>query len=73
MRGIMAKSKKYASVDKKRCVACGACANVCPRGAISVLHGCFARVDSDICVGCGLCGKTCPVGCISPVEREASA
>ncbi|MCR4822806.1 MAG: 4Fe-4S binding protein [Treponema sp.] len=64
------KSKKYARVDESRCVACGACSNVCPRGAISVFHGCFAKVDSDICVGCGLCGKTCPVGCISPVVRE---
>ncbi|MBR4599074.1 MAG: 4Fe-4S binding protein, partial [Treponema sp.] len=43
------KSKKYASVDEKRCVACGACANVCPRGAISVVHGCFARVHLRLC------------------------
>ena len=69
----MAKSKKYADLDKTRCVACGACANVCPRGAISVFHGCYAKVDIDVCVGCGLCGKTCPVGCISPVEREVEA
>ncbi|MBP3771656.1 MAG: 4Fe-4S binding protein [Treponema sp.] len=69
----MAKSKKYAAVDKSRCVACGACGNVCPRGAISVFHGCYAKVDIDLCVGCGLCGKTCPAGCIAPVEREASA
>ena len=69
----MAKLKKYADVDIARCVACGACANVCPRGAISVFHGCYAKVNSELCVGCGLCGKTCPVGCISPVEREVSA
>lgn len=69
----MAKSKKYAAVDKSRCAACGACANVCPRGAISVFRGCYAKVDIDVCLGCGLCGKTCPVGCISPVEREECA
>ena len=69
----MAKSKKYAGLDKTRCVACGACANACPRGAISVFHGCYAKVDIDVCVGCGLCGKTCPVGCIFPVEREVEA
>ncbi len=69
----MVKSKKYARVDEARCVACGACTNVCPRGAISIIHGCFARVDSEICVGCGLCGKTCPVGCISPVLRGGAA
>lgn len=69
----MAKSKKYARVDKKRCVACGACANVCPRAAIEVVRGCFASVNPEICVGCGLCGKTCPAGCIVPVERGAVA
>lgn len=67
------KSKKYACVDEKRCVACGSCVNVCPRAAISVVHGCFARVDPEICVGCGLCGKNCPVGCISPLLREVEA
>ncbi|MBR1535481.1 MAG: 4Fe-4S binding protein [Treponema sp.] len=67
------KSKKYALVDEKRCVACGACANVCPRGAISVLYGCFARAESEICLGCGLCARTCPAGCITAVEREAVA
>ena len=72
MGGIM-KSKKYARVDESRCVACGECSNVCPRGAISVFHGCFAKVDSDICLGCCLCGKSCPVGCISPVVREEIA
>ena len=67
------KSKKFARVDESRCVACGACANVCPRGAISVVHGCFAHADSEICVGCGLCAKTCPVGCISILDREVVA
>ena len=63
-------AKKYACVDDKRCVACGACTNVCPRGAISVFRGCYAKVDSEICVGCGLCAKACPVGCISGLNRE---
>lgn len=64
------KSKKYACIDEKRCVACGACAKVCPRGAITVFKGCFARVNEQLCAGCGLCGKTCPVGCIAGVLRE---
>jgi len=69
----MIKSKKYARVDEKRCVACGACANACPKGAIAVVHGRFAYADPEICVGCGLCGKSCPVGCITPVLREGVA
>lgn len=41
--------------------ACGSCADVCPRGAISVQHGCFAQVDVMRCVGCGLCARECPL------------
>ena len=64
-------SKKYAVVEENRCVACGACENVCPRGAIRVEKGCFAKVDKEKCVGCLLCAKTCPAGVISGEEREA--
>ena len=62
--------KKLAFVDKNVCVACGACAGVCPKGAIAIYRGCFAVVDADKCVGCGLCAKTCPAGCIAVAERS---
>ena len=63
------KSKKYAEVNRERCVACGECQYVCPRDAINVKNGCFAVVDKEQCVGCGICGKNCPVGCITAKER----
>lgn len=63
-------SKKCAVADKKRCVACGACTKVCPRGALHVHHGCYAVVDKELCVGCGVCAKTCPADCITVKERE---
>lgn len=62
-------SKKLAAVDKKICVACGACAKVCPRAALSVYRGCYAQVDANACVGCGLCAKICPANCIAVAER----
>ena len=62
--------KKTAVVDKRICVACGACMNACPRGAISVYRGCYAFVEASKCVGCGLCVKTCPAGCIAIKERS---
>lgn len=65
------KGKKYAYVEKKRCVACGECAFVCPRGAVSIKHGCFAEVDEDSCIGCGICSRHCPAGCIVVMERKA--
>ena len=37
-------SKRYSIVDKSVCVACGACENICPLGAIKVHKGCFAKV-----------------------------
>lgn len=66
----MVKSKKYAVVDEKQCVACGECTFSCRKGAVSIKDGCFAVVDKDSCVGCGLCHKSCPAGCITLVERE---
>ncbi|MDO5400244.1 MAG: 4Fe-4S binding protein [Eubacteriales bacterium] len=64
-------SKKFARVDRQRCVACGACMKVCPKGAVAVYRGCYAKVDEGVCVGCGKCAKTCPADCIQVLEREA--
>ena len=63
-------SKRYATVDKTICVACGACEKVCPLGAVKVHKGCFARVDKDKCVGCGKCEKVCPANSITMESRE---
>ena len=62
-------AKRYAYVNKRRCVACGACENVCPKSAIAVYRGMFAKVDGDICVGCGICEKPCPAGAITIRSR----
>jgi len=64
------KSKRYANVNKDRCVACGACTNECPREAINVVQGCFANVDKEMCVGCGKCAAICPASSIELVTRE---
>lgn len=57
-------AKRLATLNKKRCVACGECEYVCPRGAIKVYKGKFAKVDSSLCVGCTLCARNCIAGCI---------
>ena len=45
------------------CVACGACADTCPVGAI-VLGDKGIYVVTDECVDCGACEDGCPVGAI---------
>ena len=65
-------SKKLATVDKTRCVACGVCKNTRPLGAVKVRRGCYAAVEAERCVGCGKCAKLCPVGCIE-VKARADA
>ena len=48
------------------CTACGACASVCPKDALSVTSNSnrigfyYPNVDESKCVHCGLCEKVCP-------------
>lgn len=69
MEVCMSKYKKLAAV-REDCVACGCCAGVCPRDAISLSDGIRAKVDQARCVGCGKCESACPGGIISMRDRE---
>ncbi|MDY0269821.1 DUF362 domain-containing protein [Trichloromonas sp.] len=44
------------------CIACGACADTCPVGAI-VEAGDKYKITDD-CTECGACADVCPVGAI---------
>lgn len=41
------------------CIACGACADTCPVGAISEGEDKYI-IDADACISCGACADTCP-------------
>lgn len=53
-----------AYVVPELCLGCGACAQVCPRGAVAVLLK-RARVDRDLCDDCEECVFICPNGAIT--------
>ena len=44
------------------CVACGACVDTCPVGAITLEDK--AVVNADTCIDCGACEGVCPTGAI---------
>ncbi len=55
-----------AEIDKKRCKACGLCADACPKKIITInpyaesAYGRGCAEVSDGCVGCGTCAVVCP-------------
>lgn len=58
---------------KHECCGCGACAAVCPNGAINMYRDgegfLYPVVSADKCTGCGLCLKTCRSS-ISGIESD---
>lgn len=56
---------KKAKVFQDDCVACGACVNVCPVGAIYIHKGIWADVAPGRCIGCSKCEAVCPASAIS--------
>ena len=70
-----------ARIDKSKCVDCGACAKVCPYGAIRnhkrpCENACRVKaigrgpensavIDNDKCISCGACVYQCPFGAIT--------
>ena len=56
--------KPKASVDGKKCLACGGCISVCPQDAI-LMTGSYANVSKEKCNSCAICIRMCPIGAIA--------
>ncbi|HOG80506.1 MAG TPA: 4Fe-4S binding protein, partial [Anaerolineaceae bacterium] len=46
------------------CAGCGACAAVCPFGALEIVDG-YSVVNEEKCMGCGICVSHCPQGALA--------
>jgi electron transport complex protein RnfB len=67
---VIARSAFVNQVDEEACIACGACEESCPFGALAVDVAVGAAiVDKVRCVGCGVCTLACPQGALSLVRR----
>ncbi|MCD6181930.1 MAG: 4Fe-4S binding protein [Candidatus Cloacimonetes bacterium] len=51
-------------IDKNTCIGCGACIEVCPVEALTMVDD-KSVVDPDKCIDCGACVDTCPVGAMT--------
>ena len=51
-------------VREKKCCGCGACFQICPKGAITMIENSrgflVPKIDEDKCISCGLCLSVCP-------------
>lgn len=53
-----------AHCDADKCMMCGACADTCPNGAITVADGAW-KLNTEACIGCGACASGCPAEAIT--------
>ena len=56
------------------CTGCGACASICPTGAIHITQDDFgyyvSKFDSDKCINCNQCDTICPIQHPKSLERN---
>ena len=64
------------SCMETKCTGCGACVNVCPRGAIELKerngYFLFPEIDTAKCNHCGLCLKKCPAAAPRPAPSKVT-
>ncbi len=67
LQNVVAPSAFVNYADTDLCIACGACLERCPFGALTLEDA--IHVNRQRCVGCGVCVPVCPVGALA-LERR---
>lgn len=65
---LMWRGEWVAMLDRESCTGCGACADLCPFGALTMADG--AILDQSACWGCGICRSACVNGALALEERS---
>ena len=55
----------FPKLDKKCCIGCGKCAQLCPAKAIAMIDH-KPRINRKICIHCFCCQEFCPKGAMKP-------
>ena len=55
----------FPKLDKKYCIGCGKCAQLCPAKAIAMIDN-KPRINRKICIHCFCCQEFCPKGAMKP-------
>ena len=58
------KIEEMISAKRADCSGCEACANICPKNAITMTRDAegfaYPKIDPELCIQCGKCDETCP-------------
>ena len=58
------KIEEMISANRADCSGCEACANICPKNAITMIRDAegfaYPQIDPELCIKCGRCDATCP-------------
>jgi Na+-translocating ferredoxin:NAD+ oxidoreductase subunit B len=57
------KANDFPGINTEICKGCGACIDVCPKNAITMVNG-KASIAEEKCKKCRICVSACPVGAI---------
>lgn len=61
--------------EERLCTGCGACFQVCPQGAVSMLANnegfLHPHINEEVCNDCGLCVRTCPINKTESADTPA--